>query len=61
MHNVTNLLENDNYVRYLMIYFSKAFDTVDRIVLVKELQLLDLPANINSGLAITPPKVNRFG
>ena len=46
MLNVTNMLESNNYVRCLRIDFSKAFDTVDNIVLVKKLQLLGLPANI---------------
>ena len=46
MHNVTSMLESNNYVRCLMIDFSKAFDTVDHIVLVKKLQMLGLPANI---------------
>ena len=46
MHNVTNMLESNNNVRCLMIDFSKAFDTVDHIVLVKKLQLIGLPDNI---------------
>jgi len=45
-HNLTNMLESNNYVRCLMIDFSKASDTVDHIALVKKLQLLGLPANI---------------
>jgi len=35
MHNVTIMLESNNYVRCLMTDFSTAFDTVDHIVLVK--------------------------
>jgi len=46
MHNVTNMLKYNNYVRCFMIDFSTAVDTVDHIVLLKKLQLLGLPANI---------------
>jgi len=34
----------------LWLIVSKAFDTVDHIVLVKKLQVLGLPANILIGL-----------
>ena len=43
---MTNMLDTNNYVRCLMIDFSKAFDTVEHIVLVKKLHLLgvsDMP------------------
>ena len=43
MHKVTNMLENNYYVRCLMIDFSKAFDTVDHAILVPKLLRLDLP------------------
>ena len=46
MHSVTYLLETNNFVRCLMVDFSKAFDTVDHIVLVRKLRSLGLPANI---------------
>ena len=35
MHQVTSLLEENNYVRFLLIDFSKAFDKVDHIILVR--------------------------
>jgi len=34
MHHVTKMLERNNYVRSLMIDFSKAFDTVDHTILL---------------------------
>jgi len=46
MHRVTYLLETNNYVRCLMVDFSKAFDTVNDVVLMRKLCSLDLPANI---------------
>jgi len=36
MHQVTSLLEKNNYVRCLLIDFSKAFDKVDHIILVQK-------------------------
>ena len=46
MHTITYLLETNNYVRCLMVDFSKAFDTVNHIVLIRKLCSLGLPANI---------------
>ena len=43
MHHVTKLLENNNYVRCLMIDFSKAFDIVDHAIIVDKLSKLPLP------------------
>jgi len=40
---VTKMLEHNNYVRCLMIDFSKAFDTVDRVILLSKLVQLKLP------------------
>ena len=37
------MLEHNNYVRYLMIDFSKAFDTVDHVILLFKLVQLKLP------------------
>jgi len=37
------LLETHDYVRCVLIYFSKAFDTIDHNILVGELCQLDLP------------------
>jgi len=50
MHCITYLLETNNYVRCLMVDFSKAFDTVNHIVLIRKLCSLGLPANILIGL-----------
>lgn len=43
MHRVTYLLESNNYVRCMLIDFSKAFDTVDHVVLAAKLVVLGLP------------------
>jgi len=37
------MLERNNYVRCLMIDFSKAFDTVDHVILLYKLVQLKLP------------------
>ena len=46
MHQVTKLLEDNDYVRCLLIDFSKAFDTVDHVILVPKLLKLDLPVSV---------------
>ena len=47
MHQViTSLLEENHYVRCLLIDFSKAFDKVDHIILVQKLKTLVLPVYI---------------
>jgi len=46
MHQVTSLLEKNNYVRCLLIDFSKASDKVDHIILVQKLKALDLPVYV---------------
>ena len=46
MHQVTRLLEENNYVGCLLIDFSKAFDKVDHIILVQKLKTLHLPAYV---------------
>jgi len=43
MHHVTKLLESNNYVRCLMIDFSKAFDIVDHAIIVEKLSKLSFP------------------
>jgi len=43
---LTKMLETNNYVRCLMIDFSKAFDTVDHVVLLNKLVQLDLPSYV---------------
>ena len=43
MHQVTKMLEQNNYVRCLLIDFTKAFDTVDHIILLSKLIQLNMP------------------
>jgi len=43
---LTKMLETNNYVRYLMIDFSKAFDTVDHVLLLNKLVQLDHPSYV---------------
>jgi len=43
LHHVTVMLEDCEYVRCLLIDFSKAFDVVDHAVLLSKLSQLDLP------------------
>ena len=40
------MLENNKYVRCLLIDFYKAFDSVDHVILINKLKLLNLPDNI---------------
>jgi len=42
-HQLTNMLEQNDYVRCLMIDFTKAFDTVDHVILLHKLSQLSLP------------------
>jgi ribonucleases P/MRP protein subunit RPP40 len=46
MHHVTRMLENNSFVRCLLVDFSKAFDRVDHVVLVQKLSKLNLPEYI---------------
>lgn len=46
VHTVTKMLEKHNYVRCLLIDFSKAFDTVNRSIMLRKLAQLPLPRNI---------------
>ena len=43
---ISIMLEENKYVRCLLIDFSKAFDTVNHLLLVSKLKLLQLPDNI---------------
>ena len=43
MHHITRLLETNDYVRCLMVDFSKVFDTVSHPILIKKLKLFNLP------------------
>ena len=40
------MLESNKYVRCLLVYFSKAFDSVDHLVLAKKLQRYNIADNI---------------
>jgi hypothetical protein len=51
MHFVTKQLESCKYVRCLMVDLSKAFDTVDRTILLSKLATLDLPVTIKNWVA----------
>jgi len=44
MNRVTEMLETNDFVKCLMIDFSKAFDTVDHVVLMSKLVQLELPS-----------------
>jgi Reverse transcriptase (RNA-dependent DNA polymerase) len=43
MHHVTSLLENNSYVRCLMIDFSKAFERVNPLILAHKLRQFPIP------------------
>ena len=43
MHHMTILLETNDYVRCLLVDFSKEFDTVSHVLLIRKLQKLDIP------------------
>jgi len=43
-HQLTKMLEQNDYVRCLMVDFTKAFDTVDHVILLSKLAQLNLPA-----------------
>jgi len=46
VHRVTKMLEQNAYVRCLMIDFSKAFDSVDHVILMSKLTQLNLPSYV---------------
>ena len=48
IHHVTTMLENCDFVRCLMIDFSRAFDVVDHSVLLAKLSQLNLPECIQN-------------
>ena len=43
MHHVTRLLETNDYVRCLLVDFSKAFGAVSHVLLIRKLQKLNIP------------------
>ena len=43
MHHVSAMLENCEYVRCLVIDFSRAFDVVNHVILLNKLSKLNLP------------------
>ena len=46
IHHATLMLENNSYIRCLLIDFSKAFDVVKHAVLLSKLSAFDLPPPI---------------
>jgi len=46
MHHATLMLENNSYVRCLLIDFSKAFDIVRHTIILSKLSALDLPSSV---------------
>ena len=46
MHHITRMLENNSFVRCLLVDFSKAFDRVAHVVLLQKLSKLKLPEYI---------------
>jgi len=57
MHRVTEMLETNDFVRCLMIDFSKAFDTVDHVVLMSKLVQLELPSFVINWICSFLPAV----
>jgi hypothetical protein len=45
---ITSALETNRYVNALFIDFSKAFDTVDHVVVIQKLMKLNMPPNIKN-------------
>jgi hypothetical protein len=43
LHYITSMLESNAFVRCLLVDFSKAFDRVDHVVLLKKLSKLHMP------------------
>ena len=48
LHHVTQMLENNAYVRCVTIDFSKAFDVIDHGILLNKVRKLNLPVNIHN-------------
>ena len=51
IHQVTKLLEHNTYVRCLLIDFSKAFDSINHLILLQKLKDLNIPPNIFNWIA----------
>jgi hypothetical protein len=45
---VTRMLDSNEYVRCMLVDFSKAFDTVNHVIIIKKLNLLDIPPSIKN-------------
>ena len=50
LHHVTSMLEDNSYVRCILVDFSKAFDTINHQILFSKLQKLSLQPAIFSWL-----------
>lgn len=51
IHHITEAFNRgNNYVRVLIIDFSKAFDTVDHLIIIRKINELDMPPNIKNWL-----------
>jgi len=46
MHHAKLMLENNSYVRCLLIDFSKAFDIVKHTIILSNFSALDLPSSV---------------
>ena len=47
LHHISRMLETNNYVRCLIVDFSKAFDTLNHNVVLRKLSALHLPDTIH--------------
>ena len=46
MDDVVHMRESNSDVRCLMVKFTKAFDTVNHVVLIRKLQTSNMPPNV---------------
>jgi hypothetical protein len=48
INSVVQMLEENNYVRCLMVDFAKAFDTVDHAIVITKLNTLPVPSLVKN-------------